>query len=141
MTLSKCPRCELNYITDGEKYCKICRLEMKGEPIRDEIEMCTVCGEQPALPGKDMCLFCLKEMNGAASDDAEENDGIEPPDEANIGIDPISTMDEIIPAGEEGIDGELSLEALGEEEDEDDEDEEDDELSPHGEKKDNRASK
>ena len=45
MTLTKCPRCELNYILDGEQYCKICRMEMKGEPVRDEIEMCTVCGE------------------------------------------------------------------------------------------------
>ncbi len=64
MTLTKCPRCELNYITDGEQYCKICRLEMKGEPVRDEIEMCTMCGEHPAMPGKDVCLFCMKEMNG-----------------------------------------------------------------------------
>jgi hypothetical protein len=24
MKLIKCPRCELNYIQEGEKYCKVC---------------------------------------------------------------------------------------------------------------------
>ena len=24
--------------------------------------MCTICNEAPALPGKDMCLFCLKNL-------------------------------------------------------------------------------
>lgn len=123
MFLSKCPRCELNYITDGETYCKICRLEMKGEPVREEIEMCTVCGEHPVMPGKDVCLFCHKEMNH--DHDEEDNDGMTTTAEASIGIDPISTMDEIIPEGEED-DGEMSLEALGEEEDEDDFEDEDD---------------
>jgi len=123
MFLSKCPRCELNYITDGETYCKICRLEMKGEPVREEIEMCTVCGEHPVMPGKDVCLFCHKEMNH--DHDEDDNDGMTTTAEASIGIDPISTMDEIIPEGEED-DGEMSLEALGEEEDEDDFEDEDD---------------
>lgn len=124
MTLTKCPRCELNYITDGEKYCKICRQEMRGEPVRDEIEMCTMCGEHPAMPGKDVCLFCLQEMSGVEESD-EENDGMTVPEDAAIGIDPISTMDEIIPETESDTEGEMSLEALGEEEDED-EDEDDD---------------
>ena len=38
MPLTKCPRCELNYLMEGEKVCKICRMEMKGEPVRDEVE-------------------------------------------------------------------------------------------------------
>ena len=100
MPLTKCPRCELNYLMEGEKVCKICRMEMKGEPVRDEVEMCTVCGEHPALPGKDVCLFCLKEMSG--TDTEEEN--------------------------EDGValeDATMSLEALGEEEAEEDEDEDD----------------
>ena len=124
MTLTKCPRCELNYITDGEKYCKVCRLEMKGEPVRDEIEMCTMCGEHPAMPGKDVCLFCMKEMSGVEEDETE-NDGMTMPEDATIGIDPISTMDEIIPEPE-GDETEMSLEALGEEEEDDDDDMDDD---------------
>ena len=123
MKLSKCPRCELNYITEGETYCKICRMEMKGEPVREEIEMCTVCGEHPAMPGKDVCLFCHKEMNDSVHDD-RDNDGMTASADASIGIDPISTMDEIIPETED--DDEISLQALAEEEDEEDLDEEED---------------
>ena len=32
MKLVKCPRCDLNYIREDEKYCKVCLREMKGEP-------------------------------------------------------------------------------------------------------------
>ena len=31
MKFVKCPRCELNYITACEKYCKVCLREMKGD--------------------------------------------------------------------------------------------------------------
>ena len=59
----QCPRCELNYITTpGDKYCKVCMREMKGEGGQDDVEMCSVCNENPALPGRDICLFCLKEI-------------------------------------------------------------------------------
>lgn len=125
MKLSKCPRCELNYITDGEQYCKICRLEMKGEPVRDEIEMCTMCGEHPAMPGKDVCLFCYKEMNGEQNNQ-EDEEGIVVTEDAAMGIDPLSTMDEIIPESDADEDGTMSLEALGEEEEEDDMDDDED---------------
>ena len=126
MTLTKCPSCELNYITDGEQYCKICRLEMKGEPVRDEIEMCTMCGEHPAMPGKDVCLFCMKEMNGVENNQ-EDEEGIVVTEDAAMSIDPISGMDEIIPETDADQDGPMSLEALGEEE-EDDDDPDDDDL-------------
>ena len=127
MKLSKCPRCELNYITDGEQYCKICWLEMKGDPVWDEIEMCTMCGEHPAMPGKDVCLFCYKEMNGAENNQ-EDDEGIVVTEDAAMGIDPLSTMDEIIPETDADEEGTMSLEALGEEEEEDDLDDEDDDL-------------
>ena len=135
MALIKCPRCELNYIEEGEGYCKICKREMKGESRHDEIEMCTVCNEAPALPGKDVCLFCLKEMNGGdnRTDDSQESE--EHVDSASIvAMDSVSTMDEIIPEIDEDIpsqeygeiENELSLESVREEEDEDDEDEDED---------------
>ena len=133
MTLTKCPRCELNYILDGEQYCKICRMEMKGEPVRDEIEMCTVCGEHPVMPGKDVCLSCLKEMqSGGSRDDVE--DAPVSVDESTIGLNSVSTMDEIIPEIEEDIpaneygdiQNELSLESVIEDENEDDDEDKDD---------------
>ncbi len=137
MTLIKCPRCDLNYITQDQKYCKVCLREMKGEGNTDEVELCSVCNEAPALPGKDVCLFCLKEMNKSNS---EENEPETPEnvDASNIGdMDSVSGMDEIIPDDEEGISGqeygemehELSLEEVREDEERDaNDDEEEDEI-------------
>ena len=135
MKLVKCPRCELNYITEEEKYCKVCLREMKGEKPKDEVELCSVCNESPALPGRDVCLFCLKEMNGndQREDDQEPEESVSA---ATIpGMDSVSTMDEIIPEIDEDIpsqeygeiENELSLESVREDEDEEtDEDAEED---------------
>ena len=133
MALKKCPRCELNYVREGEKYCDVCKREMKGEKHQEDIELCTVCNEAPALPGKDVCLFCLKEMNKNGEDENDEETPVSP-DEPNLDIDPVSTMDEIIPDIQEDIpakeydeiDSDLSLDEMGEEEAEDDDDENDD---------------
>ncbi len=139
MTLVKCPRCELNYITDGQKYCKVCLREMKGEKLDDEVELCSICNEEPALPGKDVCLFCLKEMNKSNNAGNDDSDGQESVDASNIGdMDDVSGMDEIIPdEGDDNIPGaeygeiehELSLEDVREDEERkamDEEKEEDD---------------
>ena len=104
--------------------------EMKGEGGQDDVEMCSVCNENPALPGRDICLFCLKEMNaqaaesvGAASDDSGDD------------MDDVGSMDEIQMLPEE-TDGEYtkmagemtSLEGMQEDEanEDDDEDADDD---------------
>ena len=140
MGFIKCPRCELNYIEESEGFCKICKREMQGDNSGDDGELCTICNERPVIPGKDVCIVCLKEMN-AANDDDEENldrdaETVETVDESTIGsIDPVSSMDEImpdisddIPEGEYSeIENELSLDAMGEEEEENDEDEEESE--------------
>ena len=139
MMFEKCPRCDLNYITASEKYCKVCMREIKGDNAHDEIEMCSVCSENPVLPGRDICLFCLKELdeqNAAAGSD-NGADGSEPVDPRSItSMDDVSSMDEIpevdndIPTGEfEKMAGEISsLESMREEEDMDDEDEDEDDL-------------
>ncbi len=139
MNLVKCPRCDLNYIREDEKYCKVCLREMKGEDKEDEVELCSVCNEEPALPGRDVCLFCLKEMNksNSAQDDNSESEGTENVDTSNIGdMDSVSGMDEIIPEEDENIPSqeygeikeELSLEDVREDEErEEDEDEEEEE--------------
>ncbi len=130
MALVKCPRCELNYIEEGEGYCKVCKREMKGEKHMEEIELCTICNEAPAIPGKDICLFCLKEMKNSNNQIDEEGRVILNGDA--LTIDSVSTMDEIIPTIQENIpenefseiENDLSLDAMGEEEmDDDDEDE------------------
>ena len=129
MALIKCPRCELNYIQDTDGFCKICKREMKGETQREEIEMCTICNEAPALPGKDACLFCLKEMNENNNENHDDDVRV---DEANLDIDPVSSMDEIIPEIDDSIperefdeiENDLSLDAMGEEEMDDEEEDE-----------------
>ena len=128
MKLVKCPRCDLNYIREDEKYCKICLQEMKGESRSEEIELCSICNEEPALPGRDVCLFCLKEMNKSNSLPEEQEEGsAEPVDTNSIGdMDSVSGMDEIIPEVEDDsdipsqefgeIENELSLEDVREDE-------------------------
>ena len=101
MPLTKCQRCELNYITDGEEYCTICKRELKGERQREEIELCTICNESPSLPGKDICLFCLKEMDKANNTNEEEKTRLISED--SLAIDPVSSMEEIIPEIDEDI--------------------------------------
>ena len=62
MGLRKCPRCELNYIRDDEKYCNVCKREMKGEPdVEDGVVLCIESGENPVVKGSDLCAICLRE--------------------------------------------------------------------------------
>ena len=141
MNLVKCPRCDLNYILEGEKLCKVCQRELKGGKWGNEVELCSICNEAPALPGKDVCLFCLKEMNKSNSTpDDEEITGRETLEPENIGdMDSVSGMDEIIPEVEDDsdipsqefgeIENALSLEDVREDEErEAEEDEEEDEM-------------
>ena len=115
--------------------------EMKGDNAHDEIEMCSVCSENPVLPGRDICLFCLKEMSAQASTAASHNsDSNENEEQVNTraltDLEDVSSMDEIpevdtdIPAGEfEKMAGDISsLESMREEEAEDDDDEDEDDL-------------
>ena len=139
MNLVKCPRCDLNYILEGEKLCKVCQRELKGDKWGNEVELCSICNEAPALPGKDVCLFCLKEMNKSNSkpDDPAESEAGENVDTSNIGdMDSVSGMDEIIPEDDETIPSqeygeigaELSLEDVREDEEREEEEDEEEEV-------------
>ena len=131
MKLVKCPRCELNYIQEGEKYCKVCMRELKGEQTQEEMELCSVCNAAPALPGKDVCLSCLKEMQRNTSDDDDDSDH-EAVDESSIELNSVSTMDEILPQVHEDIpereygefESELALECVIEDEQKEDDEKE-----------------
>ena len=131
MNLVKCPRCDLNYILDTEKLCKVCLREMKGNHVEDELEMCSVCNEAPALPGHDVCLSCLKEMNGSTNDeDVEEGGAVV--DESSLGLNSVSNMDEIIPQMHDDedfsdLEGDLSLESVIEDEENEENESEDEE--------------
>lgn len=123
MGLVKCPRCELNYMLDTDKLCSVCRREVRGESETDEVvELCSECGENPVVAGQELCAACLKERAsaGASEDPSDE----EMANATNIGIDAVSSMDEIkIDIDDEDID----------EEDFDDEDIEGDDVDPEDE--------
>ncbi len=134
MKLVKCPRCDLNYITEAEKYCKVCLREMKGEPVKEETELCSVCNEEPVIPGKDVCVFCLNEMNSENSAEQQDSVGVVDPNSI-AAMESVATMDEIMPdisdedAKEFGeMADELSLESVREDEDQDDDDDEDEDM-------------
>ena len=128
MKLVKCPRCDLNYITESEKYCKICLREIKGEPNKSEVELCSVCNEAPALPGRDVCLFCLKEMDGDEAREGQEASDVV--DDAADDMDAADTMDEMLPVMDDDMPADAfgdmeSLENVRENEDNEDDDEDD----------------
>ena len=68
-TYIKCPRCELNYILKKDKYCDVCKQEMKAGAIDDddleiyddELELCPVCHVNYINEGETMCASCLEE--------------------------------------------------------------------------------
>ena len=128
MKLVKCPRCELNYIYENEKICSICKRDVKGEPEQDDIlELCSECGEHPVIPGQEICVYCLKEMQRRSNASADENNSIIPEGPNLGGIESVSTMDEIdLPDGEE-VPFDPNDEAFEDDDDEDKDDEDEDE--------------
>jgi hypothetical protein len=132
--MKKCPRCELNYIADNEKLCKVCIREIKGGQKQDEIEPCSICNAAPALPGKDVCLGCYKELHNHQTSERKRNTSVD----EEIELSSASTMDEIIPSvkeemenadfEEEDEEGDLSLETIIEDEADEDEDKDEEEF-------------
>jgi len=127
MALVKCPRCELNYMNDTDKMCSVCRREVRGETEQFEmIELCSECGENPVVPGQELCAFCLKEQaRRAESMDGDETIEHEP---ASIEIDSVSTMDEIELDIGGGLDDEVfedNPDFVDDEEEDEDQEEED----------------
>ena len=128
MGFIKCPRCELNYIQEEEQYCSVCKREMKGESHDDPFELCSVCNENPVMPGKDVCLMCYKEMTQQQGLRDETADEAENPD-VSLDMEDVSDMQEIELDGMDGdmppdIGEQISLEEEKSKEDMDDEEEE-----------------
>jgi hypothetical protein len=108
-------------MNDTDTMCSVCRREVRGESEQFEmIELCSECGENPVVPGQELCAYCLKEQARRNELDTDEDVQHEP---ASIEIDSVATMDEI----ELDIGNDLDGEDFGEDADFADEDEEDDE--------------
>lgn len=127
MGLRKCPRCELNYIRDDEKYCNVCKRYMKGEHDADDgVSICAECGENPAVKGSELCAICLRE--------ARRQEKLEKVKSGLTGVDSLD-IDEVAMAGiEVPLPGdsedipESELEVIDKELGDDDDDEDDDEA-------------
>ena len=79
----KCPRCELNYILEGESYCHVCKSEMTHHSEQDddelldfdEMDICSVCGTNYIKENETMCSDCRAKLkSGKASEDWEEGE-------------------------------------------------------------------
>ncbi len=132
MALVKCPRCELNYMNDTDDMCSVCRREVRGESESyDMIELCSECGENPAVLGYELCASCLKELQRRTASDA--SDDVIVREDPTIGIDSVATMDEIALDLDDDLDDapfeddDDSFQNEEKEEDGDDEDDADDE--------------
>ncbi len=130
MAIIKCPRCDINFIREEEGYCSICKREMRGEmPKDDAVEMCIECGEHPAVPGEELCAFCLADRKAAGEaleDDAEEEGGEGEDDELGLGgmeLDPLQSDDEIPEEERERIHRELGFDDGAADEEEEDKEE------------------
>ncbi|MBQ8093123.1 MAG: hypothetical protein IJ242_06065 [Clostridia bacterium] len=116
MRFVKCPRCELNYIPETEEYCPVCKREMKGERHEDPVELCSICNENPVMPGRDVCYECYKEMTQQQGRVSSEDDVETEEQEVDIGMEDVSEIEEIdlgdIPESDvsEPMDDQISLE-------------------------------
>jgi hypothetical protein len=86
---------------DTEKYCAVCKRDMRGEDDTPDVEICIECGERPAAPGEDMCLICLREIH--------RTEGIKPV-EVVVETDPETAIDPLAPSDIEEIDVDMDAE-------------------------------
>lgn len=113
-----CPRCELNYITEDEKYCNVCKAELGiidksiliPEDDESEEKLCPICHVNYIEGDEEMCFLCRKEHAEKDEEIGEEND--------DSWMDYMDEEDEV--ASPEEL--EISLELAAEEEDEEEED-------------------
>lgn len=83
MKYVKCPRCDLNYMPETEKYCDVCKAELKLGPTMkfvsfgddedsDQI-LCPVCKRNYIDPGEEMCAECKEEKSEKAAIEPEQD--------------------------------------------------------------------
>ena len=138
-TYIRCPRCELNYILKKDKYCNVCKAEMKavGNMGTDEdmdLELCPICKTNYINADEDICPACAKER------EEEEEDAVptsvwdtytSPDDDEGYNDDEDSDMVSITGLDDNPLDDDsldLGLDDEDEQEDLDDESSEPDEL-------------
>lgn len=73
-----CPRCELNYIKKADKFCDVCKKEMKLiKPSEDDIgdlELCPICKINFVQSDEEICDSCRQELGIVPSEDDEDKE-------------------------------------------------------------------
>lgn len=128
-----CPRCELNYMQEGEQYCDVCKAELKLGPqlifTEDDEEvsgekLCPICKRSYISTEEEMCEQCREEHRYANEPDEVD---LEKDDEWRNYLD-----DDEKDMPEDSGDGVISFSQLADEERDDelfrDEDEDEDDM-------------
>lgn len=97
MALIKCPKCELNYIKEGQKMCSVCAQNSKGGAYIDDADICPNCGEREVVPGEEFCAVCLAEFKKLAKETNNTKDTADAPAaiEEEPSADEITEMDDV----------------------------------------------
>lgn len=103
----KCPRCELNYILKKDKFCDVCKSEMKAgileendfEEFEEGLELCPVCKVNYIGEDERMCATCLEEQLSTNKDDEPDWRGFvekaDEDDDDDLDLLPVEEGDEI----------------------------------------------
>lgn len=101
----KCPRCELNYILKKDKFCDVCKSEMKAgileendfEEFEEGLELCPICKVNYISEDERMCTTCLEEQLSTNKEDEPDWRGfVEKADEDDdLDLLPVEEDDEI----------------------------------------------
>ena len=126
----KCPRCELNYILVKDKFCDVCKSEMKAgildendfDELEEGLELCPVCRVNYISEGETMCATCQEEQMSLEKDDEPNWRGFvdkseETDDEEDLDLLPVEEDEEI----DEELEGAFAKDFEDDFEDEEDE--------------------
>ena len=136
----RCPRCELNYIQKKDKFCNVCKLEMKALGSLDiednlDLELCPICKANYINPDEDMCVACAKEraleeglINDKDSDDGGWNDFMNDDDGSYSEDEETGEMVSITDLDDDVIDDDDDLSLAGDDDEDDLDDKVEDDL-------------
>ena len=104
----KCPRCELNYIVKKDKFCEVCKQEMKAgslgmdefDEFEEDAELCPVCKVNYLIDGESICQSCQEEQSAYDKDEdidwkSEVEKSSQADEEEDLDLLPIEDNDDI----------------------------------------------
>lgn len=134
----KCPRCELNYILKKDKYCDVCKSEMRAGILEESdlddfeleegLELCPICKVNYISEGERMCATCMEEQTDIKDDEPDWRgfvDKADDGDDEDLDLLPVEEDDEI----DEELEGAFAKDLEQEFGDDDDLDSDDEESS------------